>query len=57
MLSKPNFLIFDGGGCNYFHVKFIKISSIEEPLKDEVMKILRASFTYSSFAGAMSHST
>lgn len=57
MLSKPIFLIFDGGGCNYFHVKYIKISSIEEPLKDEVMKILRASFTYSSFAGAMSHST
>lgn len=40
MLSKPNFLI-----RNYFHLKSIKISSIEDPLKDEVVKILRASFT------------
>ena len=45
MLSKPIFLIFDGSGRNYFHLKYIKISSIEDPLKDEVVKILRASFT------------
>lgn len=45
MLSKPNFLIFDGSGRNYFHLKYLKISSIEDPLKDEVVKILRASFT------------
>lgn len=45
MLSKPNFLVFDGSGRNYFHLKYLKISSIEDPLKDEVVKILRASFT------------
>lgn len=45
MLSKPNFSIFDGSGCNYSHLKYIKISSIEDPLKDEVMKILSVSFT------------
>ena len=45
MLSKPNFLVCDGSGRNYFHLKSIKISSIEDPLKDEVVKILRASFT------------
>ena len=45
MLSKPNFLIFDGSGRNYFHLKYLKICSIEDPLKDEVVKILRASFT------------